>query len=74
MTKLLKKAFERASGLPDAEQDAIAAVILEELEDEVRWRETFARSRDALSRLAREVREDVAHGETFPFDPASRPE
>ena len=56
MTKLLKTAFERASGLPDEEQDAIAAMILEELEDEVHWREAFARSQDALSRPAREAR------------------
>ena len=52
----MKTAFERASGLPDEEHDAIAAMILEELEDEVHWREAFARSQDALSRLAREAR------------------
>ncbi len=74
MTKLLKIAIERVSGLTDEEQDAIAAMILDELEDEVRWREAFARSQDALSRLASEVREDVARGETVPFDPASKPE
>ncbi len=74
MTKLLKMAIERVSGLSDEEQDAIAAMILDELEDEVRWREAFARSQDVLSRLAREAREDVARGETLPFDPASKPE
>ncbi len=60
MTELMKKLIERVSGLPEKEQDAIASVILEELEDEVRWQETFARSGDALSRLARETREEVA--------------
>ena len=33
MTKLLKKALERVSVLPENEQDAIASIILEELED-----------------------------------------
>jgi len=70
----MKKLIERVSGLPEKEQDAIASVILEELEDEVRWREAFARSGDALSRLALEVREEVARGETEMFDPASKPE
>jgi hypothetical protein len=31
MTKALKKAFEAASKLPEAEQDALAAAILDEL-------------------------------------------
>jgi hypothetical protein len=74
MTELLKKLIERVSGLPDEEQDAIASVILEELEDEVRWRESFARSQDALSGLARKAREDIARGGTEPFDSASKPE
>jgi hypothetical protein len=64
MTALLKKLIGRVSGLPDEEQDAIASVILEELEDEVRWRESFARSQDALSGLARKAREDIARGGT----------
>jgi hypothetical protein len=37
--------------LPANEQDAIAAIILEELEDEVRWQEKFARSQDVLAKL-----------------------
>ena len=38
-------------------------MIPDELEDEVRWREAFARSQDALSRRASAVRGDVARGE-----------
>ena len=34
MTKLLEKALEKISGLPQEEQDAIASQILAELEDE----------------------------------------
>ena len=74
MTKLLKKAFERGSALPEEEQDAMAGMILDELEDEARWREAFVRSQGALSRLAGGAREEIDHGETHPFDPASKPE
>ncbi len=74
MTKLLKKALERASALPDDEQDAIASIILDEIEDEKRWRESFANSQKALARLADQARAEIARGEVLPFDPASKPE
>ena len=48
MTKLLEKAFNRASKLPDSSQDAIAAIILEELEDEKKWETFFANSQKSL--------------------------
>ncbi len=62
MTQLLKQAFEQARKLPDIQQDALAALILEELEDEQRWDESFARSQDQLSRIADKVRSDIAAG------------
>jgi hypothetical protein len=34
MTEALKKAFERAARLPDAEQDSLAAAIMTEIESE----------------------------------------
>ncbi len=36
MTELLEKAIAKLKTLPPSEQDAIAAMILEELEDEIR--------------------------------------
>lgn len=36
MTKLLKRAFEEASKLPQEEQDALARILLEELASERR--------------------------------------
>lgn len=36
MTELLEQAISRLKTLPASEQDAIAAMILEELEDETR--------------------------------------
>ena len=74
MTKLLKKALERVSTLPDGEQDAVAGIILEELEDEARWRVAFAKSQAALARLANEARAEIARGDVLPFDPSSKPE
>jgi hypothetical protein len=50
-----EQAVRAARALPEPEQDAIAAVILAEIEDERRWAEAFARSHDALAELAREA-------------------
>lgn len=62
MTQLLEEALTEVRKLPESEQDAIATLILDELEDERRWQETFARSQDQLSRLAAKVREDIQAG------------
>jgi hypothetical protein len=72
MTKLLEKAFNQASKLADSSQDAIAAIILEELEDEKKWDASFATSQGSLSKLATKVRNEIKHGEILPFDPASK--
>ena len=62
MTPLLKKVLSEVYKLQPEEQDAIAAVILEELEDERKWQETFAESQDKLAQLARKVRADIKAG------------
>jgi hypothetical protein len=59
MTKLLEQALGEVQKLPDVAQDAIAAIILEEIADERRWDEAFARSQAQLGRLASRVREDI---------------
>lgn len=41
MTRLLKKAFEAASKLPEEEQNALAALILEEVDSDNVWDESF---------------------------------
>lgn len=55
MTQLLEQALAQLEKLPQDEQDAIAALILEEIADERRWDESFARSQDRLAELAREI-------------------
>ena len=62
MTRLLEQALAEVHKLPAPEQDAIAALILEELADERRWEEAFAHSQEPLARLAAKVREDIRAG------------
>ena len=68
MTKLLEKAFEKASALPEKEQDTIADWLLEEMESEERWAKLFSGSQDALHNLAAEALDEDRRGETRDFD------
>ncbi len=62
MTQLLEKALIEVYKLPPELQDFIAAIMLEELEDERRWDKTFAESQDLLAQLAEEARADIKAG------------
>ena len=64
MTKLLHEAIEQVQSLSSEEQNAIAALILEEIADERKWDAAFARSQDKLSELAESVRADIREGRT----------
>ena len=69
MTELLEQAIARLKNLPSDEQNAIAAMILEELEDDQRWDESFARSPDLLANLAAEAMAEYRAGKTQELDP-----
>jgi hypothetical protein len=69
MTKLLEEAFAEASKLPEQEQDALAAVILEELASERRWDQAFADSADLLAQLAEQALAEHRAGKTQVLDP-----
>ena len=69
MTQLLEKAFEKASELPEEEQDDFAAFILEELESERQWEQAFSESQDELERLADEALEEYNAGDSEKLDP-----
>ncbi|MBX9254483.1 hypothetical protein H1Q63_11085 [Desmonostoc muscorum CCALA 125] len=69
MTKLLEQAIARVKQLPETEQDAIAALILEELEDEARWDKAFAQSHDVLAELAAAALAEDQAGKTQELDP-----
>ncbi|MEZ8217599.1 hypothetical protein [Fervidibacter sacchari] len=62
MTDLLRKAIERLSQLPEHEQDAVAAWILEEMESEQRWQNLFAQSHDLLAKMADEALQEYRAG------------
>jgi hypothetical protein len=62
MSQMLDHAVAEARKLPDAEQDAIAALILEEIEDDQRWEEALARSPEKLAALAARAEEQVRAG------------
>lgn len=68
MTQLLERALDRVHRLPDAEQDAIATVILDELEDEARWQQAFVQSQDQLAILAQEALAEFRSGKTRELD------
>ena len=68
MTKLLKKAIAEARRLPPEEQDAIGAMILEEIADEKRWAKKFAETKDQLARWADQALAEIEAGRTMPLD------
>jgi hypothetical protein len=76
MTELLEYAISRLKTLSADEQDAItsggaqpiAAMILEELEDDRRWDEAFAHSPDLLAKLASEAMAEYHAGKTQELD------
>ena len=69
MNRLLEKAFAEPSKLPESEQEALAAWILEELASESRWDEAFAHSQDALTHLADEAPSEHHGHRTQVLDP-----
>ena len=48
--------------LPEDKQDAIAALIIKELEDERRWDRAFLSSQEQLSQLAQRARASIRTG------------
>ena len=71
MTKLLQEAFDRASELPQEDQDKFARFLLAELESDRQWAELFSRpeSEDLLERLADEAVAAHRAGLTRPLNP-----
>ncbi len=59
--------------LPEAEQEAIASLIPDEIAAERGWDECFAKTQDQLGALARSARAEVARGDVVSGDPSNRP-
>jgi hypothetical protein len=62
MTRALERAIAELQKLPAAEQDAIAALILEEIADDKQWDESFDNSQDVLEKLAEKAQRDIEAG------------
>jgi hypothetical protein len=69
MTKMLERAVARVKQLSEEQQNAIAALILDEIEDDARWDAAFAASPDLLAQLAAEAEEEDRKGLTKELDP-----
>ena len=67
MTQLLEKALREVAKLPPSDQDAVAAIVLEELASEQKWAELFEKSPDVLARMAEEALAEHHAGNTKPL-------
>ena len=75
MTALLQRAVAEIEKLPAEDQDAIAARLLAEVDDERQWDTRFASTTDdQWDRLVAEVRRDVDAGGTLPLDDVFPPD
>lgn len=63
MSILLEQAVAKVRALSEAEQDAIAAVILAEIEDDERWNVSFAKAPEKLAALVARAEQQVQAGE-----------
>ena len=68
MTKLLERAFKKASHLPEVEQNALARWLIDELEAERAWDARFSESEDVLESLANETIELRKKGKAKSLD------
>lgn len=68
MTELLERAIIQLKTLPADEQDAIAARLLAEMEDEQTWKAQFeSTTDDQWERMAEMVRQEIAAGDIAPL-------
>lgn len=69
MTELLQRAIAEVQKLPADAQDAIAARILADLEDEQAWAAQFAATTDdQWDRMVEQVRHDIRTGDVVDLD------
>ena len=64
MVKELKNAIEKAERLSEADQQALAQLILSEIE----WENSFEDSQEKLSSLAKEALQEYKKGKSKPLE------
>ncbi|MGB8991763.1 MAG: hypothetical protein WCD80_06885 [Desulfobaccales bacterium] len=68
MNTRLEEAFAQASQLPPEEQEALAALLLDEIASERLWNRAFAQSQDQISQLSDEALTEFMEGRTVSLD------
>ncbi len=68
MTHALISAVAKAEKLPAAEQDALAAILVDEIDSEARWSRSFSGSGHVLEALAAEALAEFKAGKAEPLD------
>lgn len=61
---LLTSAFEEVQKLPEESRDALAEQLIEDIEANIQWDESLAKSPDVLAALADKAREEYRAGRT----------
>jgi nitrate/TMAO reductase-like tetraheme cytochrome c subunit len=68
VTELLQQAIAKIEQLPIEQQDEIAARFLTELQDEQKWKTSFAETTDdEWDRMAAMVRQEIASEDIVPL-------
>jgi hypothetical protein len=68
MTALLEKAIDRVSVLPAKKQNAIAHLLLAEMDAEAKWDKSFKSSQTELAKLAGDALAEHRKGKTRAMD------
>ncbi|MBI3987147.1 MAG: hypothetical protein HY343_09515 [Lentisphaerae bacterium] len=68
MTALLEKAINRVSDMPARQQNAIARLLLAELDAEGQWDASFSASQHELAQLAGQALAERRRGKTRKMD------
>ena len=68
MNTRLEEAFAQAAQLPPDEQEALAAVLLDEIASERLWDQAFAQSQNQIAKLADEALTEFQEGRTVLLD------
>ena len=61
---LLTSAFEEVQKLPEESRETLAEQLIKDIEADIQWDETLAKSPDVLARLADKAREEYIAGRT----------
>jgi hypothetical protein len=69
MTKTLEQVIERLRQMPEDRQDAIARLVLHEIDEDERWLQSTAAHAGKLKGLVDDVLEADRRGECEPLDP-----